>query len=160
MARYYPFARSPAACLLAAVFCVGCMQSPQVAARTSASQSIALQTAERHCQNQPSDAEWQAVEQELRVQGLTLQVQCAGTRPQGGLQLVVHDSVRASAVLRGPLADGEPVELGADAQASPDVQFNRAWLDHALLRHSVQRAEAGEARASRSGPQPQDLATR
>lgn len=159
MARYHPFARPPTACLLAALCCVGCMQNPQAATPTDVSQDIAVQVAEGHCRSGPGDANWRAAEQELRVQGLALRVQCVGMRPQGVLQLVVRDSGRASAVLRGPLADGEPVELGAGAGASPDVQFNRAWLNQALLRHRVELSAPREVRDRRLGPQSMGLAT-
>jgi D-alanyl-D-alanine dipeptidase len=89
---------------------------------------------------------------------LALRVQCVDMRPQG-VELVVRDSGRASAVLRGPLADGEPVELDAGAGASPDVQFNRAWLDQALLRHRVELSAPREVRDRRLEPQSMDLAT-
>lgn len=157
MARSHPFARPPIACLLAALCCVSCI-SPQAATRADASQDIALRIAEGYCHSGPGDANWRAAEQELRVQGLALRVQCVDMRPQG-VELVVRDSGRASAVLRGPLADGEPVEIGAGAGASPDVQFNRAWLDQALLRHRVEFSAPHKVRDRRLGPQSMDLAT-
>ena len=60
------------------------------------------------------------------------------------LTLVVVDGLRAAKVLRGPLADGQEVDMGSpfdmfdvrshteNADLSPDVQHNRRWL-RALL---------------------------
>lgn len=63
------------------------------------------------------------------------------------LTLVVVDGQRASKVLRGPLADGQEVDMGSpfdlfDAQShtdnttlSPDVQHNRHWMRAVLQQH-------------------------
>ena len=61
--------------------------------------------------------------------------------------LVVVDGLRASKVVRGPLADGQEVDMGSpfdlfDARShtdnphlSPDVQHNRRWLRTLLAQH-------------------------
>lgn len=57
------------------------------------------------------------------------------------------DGLRASKVVRGPLAEGEAVDMGAPAGVSstpsandhadfsPDVQHNRQWLRALMARH-------------------------
>jgi D-alanyl-D-alanine dipeptidase len=63
------------------------------------------------------------------------------------LTLVVVDGPRAAKVVRGPLADGEEVDMGSpfdmfdarshtdNAEMSPDVQHNRRWLRALLAQH-------------------------
>ncbi|MNR22690.1 D-alanyl-D-alanine dipeptidase [compost metagenome] len=57
--------------------------------------------------------------------------------------VIVLDGDRATHTVRGPLADGEAVDMGSAAAAtaqkpagdetlSPDVQHNRAWLRAAM----------------------------
>ena len=67
----------------------------------------------------------------------------------GGLQVQVRviDGIKASKVVRGPLADGQDVDMGTPSGAalagasgnarmfSPDVQHNRAWLTALMARH-------------------------
>lgn len=94
-----------------------------------------------------------ALQAELRPQGLRARVDCgagaAPTESQGlaRLQVQVVDGLRAWRVVRGPLADGQPVDMGTaagDASAlshegasglSPDVHHNRRWLRALLQRH-------------------------
>ena len=70
----------------------------------------------------------------------------------GGLrvQLQVVDGMKASKVVRGPLADGQEVDMGTPsgvAQAgaasnargfSPDVLHNRVWLSELMGRHQFE----------------------
>ena len=156
MARYNPFVFR-IACLLTALCGVGCMQSPQAAALTDVRQGVALTTDAPNCRGSARDVNWQVMEKELHIQGVELRVQCAGSQPEGMVQLVIVDSVRASDVLRGPLADGESVELRSGANVSPDVQFNRAWLDQLLLRHRAQMAESAESQRRESTPPPVEV---
>jgi hypothetical protein len=68
----------------------------------------------------------------------------------------VMDGRKAVAVVRGPLADGEAVDLGLasqpgalpvpDDQVSPDVQFNRRWWQARLGAYGLQ-AVPGQVRA-------------
>lgn len=90
-----------------------------------------------------SHAGWQAVQQDLRAHGLVLRPACGASGAQAP-QVVVLDSLRASEVLRGPLADGEALDLGRamaqgaqGADESPDVAFNRDWVQAVLVRHQV-----------------------
>ncbi|MGP1682633.1 MAG: hypothetical protein ACTS8S_09940, partial [Giesbergeria sp.] len=104
--------------------------------------------------------QWRAVQQDLRAQGLALHLPCDGSSSEGVLHLTVLDSVRASQALRGPLADGDPVEVSSGSDVSPDVQFNRGWLNKVLLRHRVQVAAGGVAQHSGTTQPQMDLAAR
>ena len=100
----------------------------------------------------------QGVQRELLPQGLAIRMRCTGS-PQAAswaVEVRVVDGWRASAVVRGPLADGEVVDMGTasgewvqDAPAqgaqrySPDVQHNRAWLQSVMARHRFARQPGG-----------------
>src|SRR6218665_3587442 len=101
----------------------------------------------------------QGVALELQARGLALQVRCqegsGGSGGNGGnggngssvVQLRVLDGIQARAVLRGPLADGQAVDMGTPCGVaspgaavtaggfSPDVQYNRQWLRALMARH-------------------------
>ncbi|MCW5238295.1 M15 family metallopeptidase [Verminephrobacter eiseniae] len=103
------------------------------------------------CRQTPAArAALQGVALELQARGLALQVRCQeGNGGDGSsvVQLRVLDGIQARAVLRGPLADGQAVDMGtpcgmASAGAavtaggfSPDVQYNRQWLRALMARH-------------------------
>lgn len=84
---------------------------------------------------------------ELQPQGLALKAACQA--PGGGwvVQVLVVDGMKARQVVRGPLADGQAVDMGtpsgsvqtgASANApgySPDVVHNRQWLHALMARH-------------------------
>lgn len=120
------------------------------------------------CRAAGTGAGWEPAQDELRLQGLRLQAPCVDGPGPAGVQLLVLDATRASQVLRGPLAEGEPVDLGpgdllqtaspASQDLSPDVAFNRAWLERILLRHDA--APAGAVLRTRAAGHPRDLATR
>ena len=94
----------------------------------------------------------QRVADELRAHGLELQASCASTGPGWAVQVLVVDGLKASKIVRGPLADGQGVDMGtppgvnqpgAEAAAngfSPDVQFNRQWLRATMARHQFDNA--------------------
>ncbi len=115
---------------------------------------------------EPAARALQSAQKELRAQGLSLKVlgcygpedalpgrgaTAAAARHRPGstvdLTLVVVRAQRASAAVRGPLAEGEEVDmgtpfgsLGAPAHTdhptlAPDVQHNRRWLRALLQRH-------------------------
>jgi D-alanyl-D-alanine dipeptidase len=118
----------------------------------------------------------QRVADELREHGLELQASCAGTEPGWVVQVLVVDGLKASKIVRGPLADGQGVDMGTPAgvnQAgagaaasgfSPDVQFNRRWLRATMARHQFDNAgDAWWRFAQRGGATPgadTDLAAR
>lgn len=145
----------------------GCGVLPSSGSATAAVWTPAL--AQGACRDMASEqARLQAVQSALARQGLALRVldcpqltQAAGDR-QASAQVIavtvmVVDGERAAAVVRGPLADGEAVDMGSavpvpaatpkQAQAvsahptalepsadalSPDVVHNRAWLRAAM----------------------------
>ncbi|MDH0381544.1 D-Ala-D-Ala dipeptidase [Comamonas aquatica] len=116
-----------------------------------------VQTVETDCQALLAQAQvrraLQLVRVQLLAQGLQLRTNgCPFVRTgPGQMQQVLDVAVRvvdsdvAGAVVRGPLADGEDVDMGgiqlggmpavvevgglpAEEDVSPDVLFNRAWL--------------------------------
>src|SRR6218665_3634104 len=106
------------------------------------------------CRQTPAArAALQGVALELQARGLALQVRCQeGNGGSGGsgssvVQLRVLDGIQARAVLRGPLADGQAVDMGTPCGVaspgaavtaggfSPDVQYNRQWLRALMARH-------------------------
>ncbi len=153
MSSTFRFAYASAVGVLAAILAAGCVQGPQsfAGALPLGAQPTGCSAASKQ------QADWLALAADLHAQGLALEARCA--RAPGGwtVQLLVVDSVRASQVLRGPLADGEPVDMGdapgavALAELSPDVLYNRRWLRAALLRH---RLEAVSADGRQSAPTP------
>jgi D-alanyl-D-alanine dipeptidase len=84
---------------------------------------------------------------ELQRQGLALDTRCFRGGAVWVVQVRVVDGVKASAVVRGPLADGHDVDMGTPAGVplagaavgspgfSPDVQHNRQWLSALMARH-------------------------
>ena len=105
-----------------------------------------------------------ALRAELQPQGLALRAVCEAPAQSLLVQVEVRDGVRASKVVRGPLADGEPVDMGmqpgaaaaaaaADTDVSPDVQHNRQWLRRVMARHQFhQLPEAGWHFAQKAAP--------
>ena len=99
------------------------------------------------CRDDPATrAELGRVAHALLAQGLALQATC---QAPGGwvVQVLVVDGMKARQVVRGPLADGQVVDMGtpsgnfqagASATApghSPDVVHNRQWLHALMARH-------------------------
>lgn len=99
---------------------------------------------------------------EPRLQGC-VSLAAPETRPALVLDAWVTDGRKAMAVVRGPLADGEALDLGLEAglqkaglqkvglrpmpddQVSPDVQFNRRWWQGRLGAYGLQ-AVPGQVR--------------
>lgn len=132
-----------------AALCAGCMQGPQGGLWAHADASAAELGEAAPCSAGAGSAGWRAAQQDLRAQGLALRPACPGGAQEP--RLVVLDALRASEVLRGPLADGEAVDLGGVAGAgdvSPDVAFNRDWVQTVLLRHQVRAHAVGESRSA------------
>lgn len=107
-----------------------------------------------------STQEWKSLSRDLNKLGLRLAPECDAPAGEMNVRLVVVDSERASRVLRGPLADGEAVETGAagvqtertaDSNAdawSPDVHFNRRWLQKTMESHQFLATAQGSWRVS------------
>ncbi|MFT4243308.1 MAG: M15 family metallopeptidase [Acidovorax sp.] len=89
----------------------------------------------------------QAVAEELKAQGMAFSAACGAATGAWTVQVRVVDGLRASKVVRGPLADGESVDMGTPPGValagaargadgfSPDVRHNREWLRGVMARH-------------------------
>lgn len=138
--------RSPWLSLAAAALLAACVQSPHaavpqpVAAVPSSATSVVQ---ERGCGATGQPAALRSVEDALKAQGMALKAQCNAQTGAWVVQVIVVDGMRASKVVRGPLADGGEVDMGTPAgvvatatQAfSPDVHHNRQWLRALMARY-------------------------
>jgi D-alanyl-D-alanine dipeptidase len=136
--------RSAALTLAAALFMAACSQSPQAAVQqASVAPAAATVVQERGCGASGHPASLQAAEQGLKAQGMALKAQCNAQTGAWVVRVVVVDGVRASKVVRGPLADGHDVDMGTPAGVlsagaqdfSPDVHHNRRWLRALMAGH-------------------------
>ena len=78
---------------------------------------------------------------------MALQANCNAASGGWVVQVQVVDGTKAHKVVRGPLADGQAVDMGTPAGAarseaaagvtgfSPDVLHNRQWLRALMARH-------------------------
>jgi len=108
----------------------------------------------------------QRVAQELQGQGLALHASCPATGTGWVVQVRVVDGMKASKVVRGPLADGHEVDMGTPAGVnlagaqpvaagfSPDVRFNREWLRATMARHQFENASDAWWRFAQRGAAP------
>lgn len=138
---------------IAALTLAACAHHPQAVVSNagpigSGSPAVAISTAQDRalCRDEPATrAELGRAAHALLAQGLALQATCLA--PGGWVvQVLVVDGMKARQVVRGPLADGQVVDMGtpsgsfqAGAAAtapghSPDVVHNRQWL-RALMAH-------------------------
>lgn len=137
--------RSPWLSLAAAALLAACVQSPHaavpqpVAALPSGATSVVQ---ERGCGANGQPAALRSAQDGLKAQGMALKAQCNLQTGAWVVQVIVVDGMRASKVVRGPLADGGEVDMGtpsgvltsATQNLSPDVHHNRQWL-RALMAH-------------------------
>ena len=173
-ARPTPWATAALALLLAA-----CAHSPQAAVPATA-QPVAAGAAWQAlpaCRDTPgARTALQAVARQLQAQGLAFHAACDAGAAGWTVRVQVVDGLKASKVVRGPLADGLDVDMGTPAGEalaraqpgaegfSPDVDYNRAWLRGVMARHRFDAlpdawwhfAERAEERA----PGDTDLAAR
>ena len=155
------FGRSPlgpcaAACAgaILALMLTACVHHPPVAAPAagaagSVGPAVAAGASQKRllCSDSPVPrAKLGRIADELQAQGLQLQATC---QAPGGwvVRVLVVDGMKARQVVRGPLADGQVVDMGtpsgslqagASATApgySPDVVHNRQWLQALMARH-------------------------
>ena len=102
----------------------------------------------RPCQSTPkTESALRRIGHELQAQGMALNALCNAVSGAWVVQVRVVDGMKASKVVRGPLADGQDVDMGTPSGAalagasgnarmfSPDVQHNRAWLTALMARH-------------------------
>ncbi len=128
-----------------------CAHSPQAAVPTPGLQSGAMpwgQTAISPCDKEPTaKPALERIGRELQSQGMALQATCNAASGGWVVQVQVVDGTKAHKVVRGPLADGQAVDMGTPAGAaraeaaagatgfSPDVLHNRQWLRALMARH-------------------------
>lgn len=105
----------------------------------------------------------QGVARDLRAHGLELKASCAAPGSGWAVQVLVIDGMKASKIVRGPLADGHEVDMGTPAGVnlagagsaaqgfSPDVLFNRDWLRATMARHQFDNAADAWWRFARRG---------
>ncbi|MES2613030.1 MAG: D-Ala-D-Ala dipeptidase [Pseudomonadota bacterium] len=135
--------RSPWLSLAAAALLAACVQSPQAAVPEPALPGAASVVQTRGCGTTGLPAALRSVEEGLKAQGMAIKAQCNAATGAWVVQVVVVDGLRASKVVRGPLADGGEVDMGtpsgvlgaATQNFSPDVHHNRQWLRALMARH-------------------------
>ena len=144
----------PATCwssVAVALLLSACAHSPQAAVPTPGLQSGAMpwgQTAISPCDKEPTaKPALERIGRELHSQGMALQANCNAASGGWVVQVQVVDGTKAHKVVRGPLADGQAVDMGTPAGAvrseaaagatgfSPDVLHNRQWLRALMARH-------------------------
>ena len=153
--RLNPAAAMPPAtrwsCVAVALLLSACAHSPQAAVPTPGLQSGAMpreQTAISPCDKEPTaKPALERIGRELQSQGMALQANCNAASGGWVVQVQVVDGVRATKTVRGPLADGQAVDMGTPAGVgranaaleargfSPDVEHNRQWLRALMARH-------------------------
>lgn len=156
--------------LAAGIWLTACVQSPQAAvpAPTLSPVPMAWDAAVDGCAGgEHLRAAVGRVRSELQAQGLALKTSCQTSQGALAVQVEVVDGLRASKVLRGPLAEGEAVDMGTpagvsganaasyNADLSPDVQHNRQWLRALMARHQFDNLpDAWWRFAQKAAPQP------
>ncbi|MFY3386940.1 D-Ala-D-Ala dipeptidase [Paracidovorax sp. MALMAid1276] len=135
--------------LLVALLLSACVQSPQAAVSAqSDAGGVAWAAPHSGCGGaQSGRAALDALERELRAQGLVLSAACRPASGAWAVQVRVLDGMKASHLVRGPLADGHEVDMGTPTGVeapnaaltasgfSPDVEHNRQWLRALMARH-------------------------
>ena len=153
--RLNPTAAMPPAtrwsCVAVAFLLSACAHSPQAAVPTPGLQSGAMpreQTAISPCDKEPTaKPALERIGRALQSHGMALQATCNAASGGWMIQVQVVDGTTAHKVVRGPLADGQAVDMGTPAGAvrseaaagatgfSPDVLHNRQWLRALMARH-------------------------
>ena len=95
-----------------------CVQSPQAAVSANAMPPVAMvwDTGTGSCVvGERLRTAVASVRTVLRAQGMALKTSCQAGQGALGVRVDVVDGLLASAVVRGPLAEGEPVDMGTPA---------------------------------------------
>lgn len=139
--------------MVVAILLAACAHSPQAAVATPGKGEVhEVQAANisgaPECRETPAArAAFLNITHELQAQGMALKASCQVASGGWVVQVQVTDGVKASKVVRGPLADGHDVDMGTPAGVrlagattaaggfSPDVQYNRQWLYTLMARH-------------------------
>ncbi|WP_422843860.1 D-Ala-D-Ala dipeptidase [Acidovorax sp. M2(2025)] len=158
-----PGMRWPSALL--ALLLAACVHSPQAAVPAAAGgQWTSAEPAA--CTQQVAQASdgLGAAARELAQQGMALEATCPGAGPGWVVRVRVVDGMKARKVVRGPLADGQVVDMGTPAGVlqpgaersaqgySPDVLYNREWLRTLMARHQWDGAAEAWWRFARRAP--------
>ena len=132
----------------------------------------------RPCQSTPkTESALHRIGHEWQAQGMALNALCNAVSGAWVVQVRVVDGMKASKVVRGPLADGHDVDMGTPAGValagaqpgakgfSPDVQYNRQWLYALMARHDFHNLPDAWWHFARRGAippagEPTDIASR
>ncbi|MBV7455874.1 D-Ala-D-Ala dipeptidase [Acidovorax sp. sif1233] len=140
-----------------ALLLAACVHSPQAAVPPVSSSlppaSHAHAGSGSGCSEMPGGrAALDGVARELQAQGMALEATCPVAAGEWVVRVRVVDGMKASKVVRGPLADGHDVDMGTPAGVrqggaelaargfSPDVLHNRQWLRTLMARHEFDNA--------------------
>lgn len=138
--------------LAAGILLAACVQSPQAVASGQAPPPAPMvwNAAEEGCAGgERLRAAVASARSELQAQGLVLKTVCQASQGALAVRVEVANGLLASKVVRGPLAEGEAVDMGTpagvggaaaaghNADFSPDVQHNRQWLRALMARHQL-----------------------
>lgn len=134
--------RSPWLSLAAVALLAACAQSPQAAVPQAVPGATSVVQGQG-CTATGQPAALRAVADSLKAQGLALKARCHAESGAWVVRVAVVDGLRASKLVRGPLADGGEVDMGTPAGVlapatqdfSPDVHHNRQWLRTLMAHH-------------------------
>ncbi len=134
-----------------ALLLAACVHSPQAAVPSPGLQggpTLWEHAAIAPCDRAPTARPaLERIGRELQSQGIALQATCNAASGGWVVHVRVVDGTKAHKVVRGPLADGQAVDMGTPAGAarseaaagasgfSPDVLHNRQWLRELMARH-------------------------
>lgn len=123
-------------------------------------------------QDRAGQAALSRIAQQLQAQGMALKARCHGPSGAWRVEVTVVDGLKASKVVRGPLADGHEVDMGTPAGVplaaasldaggfSPDVQFNRQWLRTLMAQHRFSNLPDAWWHFAQQGSSPVSVAAR
>jgi zinc D-Ala-D-Ala dipeptidase len=136
--------------VVVALLLAACAHSPHAAVATNGMAEVhgSGSSSAAGCRETPAArAALLSISRDLQAQGMALKAHCQVGSGGWVVQVKVTDGLKASAVVRGPLADGHDVDMGTPAGGrlagaptsadgfSPDVQYNRQWLHALMARH-------------------------
>ena len=152
--------------LVLALLLAACAHSPRAAVPELPAAEVPT-AAITTCTETPSArAALQRAGQELQAHGMVLQATCPAAGGGWVVKVRVVDGMKASKVVRGPLADGHDVDMGTPAGVelagaaaaaqgfSPDVRHNRDWLRAMMARHQFENTPDAWWRFAQRGTAP------
>lgn len=162
--RSAPNFSARAGSLVVALLLSACANSPHAAVTGT---QAAVIPGVANCSESPATrAALRNATEELKGHGMVLKARCQSATGGWVVQVQVNDGVRASKVVRGPLADGHDVDMGTPAGVSlagaaaaaegfsPDVQHNRQWLHALMARHQFDNLPDAWWHFAQRGPSP------